>query len=92
MMSSKLVKQLSDVLNDARGSPLVNGTRLHASRLAVRKTDLISLGLKNNVGGSVYTPLPYRRVESGEVFLIWEDGKYSTAKVENTMENSAVTG
>jgi len=48
----------------------------------VNESEAVSLGIKDNSPGSVYTPPSYRQGESGEVFLVWADGKCSQAMVQ----------
>lgn len=83
-MDNTLLDSLLDVLNKAQIKP-VKSVRLKEWRVTLFQSQRINLGVKNKAG-SVYTPPSYSNMESGEVFLIWEDGKCSKARVQNTSE------
>lgn len=78
----KLVAQLEDLLYQSQQAPKKEELRLSAWRILVHESEAVSLGLKDNSPGSVYTPPSYRQGESGEVFLVWADGKCSQAMVQ----------
>lgn len=84
IMDNSLLESLLNVLNKARIKP-IDGVKLKEWRITLGQTQRINLGVKNNSAGSVYTPPSYSSRESGEVFLIWEDGKCSRARVQNTV-------
>ena len=78
----KLVAQLEDLFHQSQLAPKKEELRLSAWRLLVNESEAVSLGVKNNSPGSVYTPPSYRQGESGEVFLVWADGTCSQAMVQ----------
>jgi len=78
----KLVAQLEDLLYQSKHAPKKEGLRLADWRILVHESEAVSVGIKDNSLGSVYTPPSYRQGESGEVFLVWADGKCSQAMVQ----------
>lgn len=78
----KLVAQLEDLLYQAQHAPEKEELRLADWRILVHESEVVSLGIKDNSSGSVYTPPSYRQGESGDVFLVWADGKCSQAMVQ----------
>ena len=78
----KLVAQLEDLLYQSQHAPRKEDLRLSGWRILVHESEAVSLGIKDNSPGSVYTPPSYRQGESGEVFLVWADGKCSQAMVQ----------
>ena len=78
----KLVAQLEELLYQSQQAPKQEALRLSAWRILVHESEAVSLGIKDNSPGSVYTPPSYRQGESGEVFLVWADGKCSQAMVQ----------
>lgn len=83
----KLVAQLEDLLDQSQQAPKKEELRLSAWRILVHETEAVSLGIKDNSPGSVYTPPSYRQGESGEVFLVWADGTCSQALVQLPFQN-----
>ncbi len=83
-MNNSLLETLLDVLNKAQIKP-IDGVKLKGWRITLGQSQRINLGVKNDSAGSVYTPPSYSGRESGEVFLIWEDGKCSRSRVQNTV-------
>lgn len=81
----KLISELEEILHRASSKPETETLRLKGWRVLVHESQAVSLGLKDNSPGSVYTPPSYRFGESGEVFLIWSDGKCSRGKVRNAL-------
>jgi PmbA protein len=78
----KLVAQLEDLLYQSQQAPKKEDLRLSAWRILVHESEAVSLGVKDNSPGGVYTPPSYRQGESGEVFLVWADGTCSQASVQ----------
>jgi len=78
----KLVAQLEDLLYQSQHAPKKEELRLVGWRILVNESEAVSLGIKDNSPGSVYTPPSYLQSESGEVFLVWADGKCSQAMVQ----------
>lgn len=78
----KLVAQLEELLYQAQHTPKKEELRLSDWRILVHESEAVSLGIKDNSPGGVYTPPSYRQGESGEVFLVWADGKCSQAMVQ----------
>ena len=85
----KLVAQLEDLLYQSQHAPRKEELRLSGWRILVHESEAVSLGIKDNSPGSVYTPPSYRQGESGEVFLVWADGKCSQAMVQLGAHNNA---
>ncbi|HWQ42311.1 MAG TPA: metallopeptidase TldD-related protein [Desulfosporosinus sp.] len=83
----KLVAQLEDLLYQSQQAPKKEDLRLSAWRLLVHESEAVSVGIKDNSPGSVYTPPSYRQGESGEVFLVWADGTCSQAMVQLPAHN-----
>ncbi len=83
----KLVSQLEDLLYHSQQAPKKEELRLSAWRILVHESEAVSLGIKDNSPGSVYTPPSYRQGESGEVFLVWADGTCSQAVVQLPFQN-----
>ncbi|GAB6152457.1 metallopeptidase TldD-related protein [Desulfosporosinus burensis] len=83
----KLVAQLEDLLYQSQQAPKKEELRLSAWRILVHESEAVSLGIKDNSPGSVYTPPSYRQGESGEVFLVWADGTCSQAIVQLPFKN-----
>ncbi|MHB1406742.1 MAG: metallopeptidase TldD-related protein [Desulfitobacteriaceae bacterium] len=80
-----LISQLEETLHKASANPWDKDLRLQGWRVLVHESEAVSLGLKDNVSGSVYAPPSYRLGESGEVFLVWDDGRCSRGKVHNAL-------
>lgn len=78
----KLVAQLEELLYQSQHAPKNEELHLSDWRILVHESEEVSLGIKDNSPGSVYTPPSYRQGESGEVFLVWADGKCSQAMVQ----------
>ena len=78
----KLVAQLENLLYQSQHAPKKEELRLSDWRILVNESEAVSLGIKDNSPGSVYTPPSYRQSENGEVFLVWADGKCSQAMVQ----------
>ncbi|AFM42663.1 putative Zn-dependent protease-like protein [Desulfosporosinus acidiphilus SJ4] len=78
----KLVAQLEELFYQFQTAPQDEALRLSAWRILVNESQVISLGIKDNSPGGVYTPPSYRQRESGEVFLVWSDGTCSEASVQ----------
>lgn len=78
----KLVAQLEDLLYQSQHAPKKEELGLAGWRILVHESEAVSLGIKDNSPGSVYKPPSYRQGESGEVFLVWADGKCSQAMVQ----------
>lgn len=78
----KLVAQLEDLFYQFQQAPQKEDLRLAAWRILVHESEAVSLGVKDNSPGSVYTPPSYRQGESGEVFLVWADGRCSQGLVQ----------
>ena len=78
----KLVAQLEDLLYQSQHAPKKEELRLSGWRILVNESEVVSLGIKDNSPGSVYTPPSYSQGESGEIFLVWADGKCSQAMVQ----------
>ncbi|AFM01755.1 putative Zn-dependent protease-like protein [Desulfitobacterium dehalogenans ATCC 51507] len=78
----KLVTQLEGFLQKAKRTPVKDELRIRDWRFMVQEAKLISLGIKENSPGSVYTPPSNRQGESGEVYIIWEDGRLTQAQVQ----------
>ena len=85
----KLVAQLEDLLYQSQHAPKKEELRLSAWRILVHESESVSLGIKDNSPGSVYTPPSYRQGESGEVFLVWADGTCSQAMVQLGAHNDS---
>ncbi len=84
-MAGDLLNNLCTVLDKSRFLP-VKGTKPQEWRITLFQAQILTLGIKNNVGGSVYTPPAYKSSENAEIFLIWEDGKCSRAMVPRPPE------
>jgi PmbA protein len=78
----KLIAQLEDFLYQSQQVPKKKELRLSGWRIIVHESEAVSLGIKDDSLGSVYTPPGYRQGENGEVFLVWADGKCSHAMVQ----------
>jgi PmbA protein len=78
----KLVAHLEDLLYQSQHAPKKEELRLSGWRILVHESEAVSLGVKDNSPGSVYTPPSYHQGESGDVFLVWADGKCSQAMVQ----------
>ncbi|MBP1759106.1 MAG: putative Zn-dependent protease-like protein [Firmicutes bacterium] len=78
----KLIAQLEDLLYQSQQAPKRDELKLSDWRIVVHESEVVALGIKDNSPGSVYTPSSYRQGESGDVFLVWADGKCSQAMVQ----------
>jgi len=78
----KLIAQLEELLYQAQHSPRSKELQLMGWRTVVNESRAVSLGVKDNLPGGVYTPPSYHQGESGEVFLVWADGKCSQSRVQ----------
>lgn len=85
----KLVSQLEDLLYQSQNAPRKEELRLAAWRILVHESEGVSLGIKENSPGGVYTPPSYRQGESGEVFLVWADGTCSQSLVQLPAQNDS---
>lgn len=87
MMENKsdetLMDQITDMLKKAQTGKSAIPTRLKDWRVYLMRTEMISLGIKNNAAGSVYSPPAAKLMEKAELFLVWEDEKCSKAVVQN---------
>ncbi|AHF07745.1 metallopeptidase TldD-related protein [Desulfitobacterium metallireducens] len=88
----KLIAHLEDLLYKAQTSPADQKLKIRDWRIVVHEAQLISLGIKDNEPGSVYTPPSYRQGESGEVVIVWEDGRLSQARVQAVSGKNAQVG
>ncbi|NLP42999.1 MAG: PmbA/TldD family protein [Peptococcaceae bacterium] len=59
---------------------------LRAWRVSFQQSQMITLGIKNNVGGSVYRPPTYKSSESASLFLVWKDGKCTKTRMNTPAE------
>lgn len=80
-MASDLLDSLLNALTKFQAAR-ISGVTIKDWRISLHRNQLITLGIKNNIGGSVYTPPAYKSNENADVFLIWSDGKCSNAKVQ----------
>ncbi len=78
----RLVAQLEELLYHFQVRPDEETLRLKGWRIFIHEMKSVALGIKDNSPGSVYTPPTYREGESGEVFLVWADGRLSQARVQ----------
>lgn len=81
-MNDVNLSSLLGVLREAE-KKTIHRINLKAWRVTLSQTSKINLGVKNNIVGSVYTPPSYSSRESGEVFLIWEDGRCSRSRIQS---------
>lgn len=88
----KLIAHLEDLLYKAQTSPADPKLKIRDWRAVVQESQLISLGIKDNAPGSVYTPPGYRQRERGEVLIVWEDGRLSQARVQAVSERNDQSG
>lgn len=54
---------------------------LHGWRFDLHITDGLDIGLKNNKIGGPYSAPGYKQSISGEIYLIWENHRYTSAKL-----------
>ncbi|NLI92189.1 MAG: PmbA/TldD family protein [Peptococcaceae bacterium] len=80
-MKDNLHHELIQALKKAQDDSVL-GYRLEDWRVTVSRAQIITLGIKNNAGGSVYTPPAFKNSEHADVYLVWQDGKCSKAKVQ----------
>ncbi|AGA70239.1 putative Zn-dependent protease-like protein [Desulfitobacterium dichloroeliminans LMG P-21439] len=78
----KLVAQLEEFLQSAKSAPNRNDLGIRGWRILVHEASVLSIGIKENSPGSVYTPPSYRQGESGDIYIIWEDGRLTQAQVQ----------
>lgn len=83
-----LIAQLEEFLHKAKSSPENDQLRIQGWRILVHEAQLIALGIKENSPGSVYTPPSYRQGESGEVYIIWADGRLSQVRVQASVAST----
>ncbi|HVJ48168.1 metallopeptidase TldD-related protein [Desulfitobacterium sp.] len=88
----KLIAHLEELLYKAQTSPVQLKLKVRDWRIVVHETQLTSLGIKDSAPGSVYTPPSYHQGESGEVVIIWEDGRLSRANVQAVSGKNAQSG
>lgn len=84
----KLVAQLEEFLHDRKTNPASSELAIRDWRIVVQEAQQISLGIKENSPGTVYTPPSYRKGETGELYLIWEDGQITQAQVQAPPQGS----
>jgi len=80
-VSDNFLDSLREVFAEAESQP-IQGHCIQDWRISVFHNQMITLGMKNNQAGSVYTPPAYKKSDSAEILLVWEDGKISSAKVQ----------
>ncbi|MEL1134253.1 metallopeptidase TldD-related protein [Desulfitobacterium sp. THU1] len=85
----KLVAQLEEFLHSAKSTPSRNDLGIRDWRILVHEASALSLGIKENSPGSVYTPPSYRQGESGDIYIIWEDGRLTQAQVQVPPQHGA---
>ncbi|AET70245.1 putative Zn-dependent protease-like protein [Desulfosporosinus orientis DSM 765] len=78
----KLIAQLEDLFYQSQRAPKREDLRVQDWRIVVHESEVVALGIKDNSPGSVYTPPSYRQGESGDIFLVWQDGTCSQAMVQ----------
>jgi PmbA protein len=88
ILETRLLERLADLFKRTRSAP-VQGFRIQDWRISLFATQLLSTGIKNNTGGSVYTPPAYKDAVRADIFLVWEDGKCSRARVQKPAEGEA---
>lgn len=84
----KLIAQLEDLLYQSQRVPKREDLRIKDWRIVVHESEAVALGIKDNSPGSVYTPPSYRQGESGDVFLVWQDGTCSQTMVQLPLANA----
>lgn len=82
-LTSSLLEQVTGILHRAQSGSTSAGFRLKDWRIYLSRTETISLGIKNNAAGSVYSPPSAKNTEKAEIYLIWEDEKCSKAIIQN---------
>lgn len=75
----ELATRLAERLNDY----LKQHTELTAWRIDLYETRGFETGLKNNRIGGPYSAPGYKRSISGEIYLIWADQKFTSAKLDS---------
>ncbi|NMA69076.1 MAG: peptidase [Desulfitobacterium sp.] len=84
----KLVAQLEEFLHDRKANPASPDLAIRDWRIVVQEAQQISLGIKENSPGTVYTPPSYRKGEKAELYIIWEDGRLTQAQVQAPPQGS----
>ncbi len=78
----KLVAQLEEFLHQSKANPTSTELAIRDWRIVIQEAQQISLGIKENSPGTVYTPPSYRQGEKGDLYIIWEDGRLTQAQVQ----------
>lgn len=87
-MSGRFLEQIVQALT--QGQRRLNiGAEIKDWRVALTQSQLVSVGIKHNQGGSVYAPPAYKKSESADVFVIWDDGKCSKVKANPALQAGA---
>lgn len=73
----ELALKLADLLQKK-----ASGSDLKAWRFSLHDTSGIEVGLKNNRIGGPYSAPSYKKSISGELFLIWGNNRYTSAKLD----------
>lgn len=74
--------QLTDALRQAERGAYPGVPRLHGWRFDVSAGQQINLGITDNDFAGAYSPAANRAGLSGELYVIWEDGKISQTNLE----------
>jgi PmbA protein len=72
-------EQLAQLLRDCQG----RNPRLKGWRFDLHQSHGLEIGLKNNKIGGPYSTPGYKESISGEIYLIWEDCHYTSAKLDS---------
>ena len=71
-------EQLGELLRQSQKS----NPRLKGWRFDLHRTDGVDIGVKNNQIGGPYSAPGYKQSISGEIYLVWDDSRYTAAKLE----------
>lgn len=79
---SRFGEKLRDRLNSLLGKTLPSGLKLAGWRFDLHEVTQLEVGLKNNKIGGPYTAPSLKQDTGGELCLIWEEQKYTFARIE----------
>jgi PmbA protein len=86
-MAGKIIDVLNSELNRLIGKPQASGLTLTGWRFDLHQVNQVEVGLKNNRLGGPYSSPSFKEDMGGEIFLHWDQGKYTSGKLDrHTLE------
>lgn len=81
-MTEQLANSLAKALSEKIGVAQNSGLNLEGWRFDLHDVNQLEIGLKNSQMGGPYSSPSMKQDVGGEVFLLWEGGRYSSGKID----------